>query len=139
MKNNPVTRSVIFILLGAVLLAIGFFAVGDNLKSVSGFCIGIGLALIVMNIMNLILNHYYKKHPAVKKQSDIELKDERTVAITNQAKAKAFDIMLKILFVIPFIMILFDLPLWMMLSTIALYVFGLSVQMYFAVRYHKEM
>lgn len=88
MKNNPTTRPIIFILLGAILFTVGIFVVGENLKSVSGFCIGIGIALIIMNIMNLIMNHYYKKHPAVKKQSDMV---------------------------------------------------GLIVQMYFAVRYHKEM
>lgn len=139
MKNNKATRNIIFIILGVIILAVGIFARSDDLRSVAGFCIGIGLAVITMNVLNLILNLYYKKHPAIKKQSDIELKDERTVAITNKAKAKAFDIMIRILFIIPFLMILINLPIWMMLATIAIYTFGLSVQMYLTLRYYKEM
>jgi len=139
MKNNKTTRNIIFILLGVIILAVGIFVRSDGLKSVAGFCIGIGLALIAMNVLNLILILYYRKHPAIKKQSDIELKDERTVAITNKAKAKAFDIMLKILFIIPFLMILIDLPIWMMIATIAIYAFALSLQMYLTLRYYKEM
>ena len=139
MKDNQFTRSIVVMLLGALLSAVGMFVIDDNSKPVAGFFIGIGLALFFMNVMTLIMTFYYRKHPDLKKQSDIESKDERTVAITNKAKAKAFDIMIKILIIIPFLMILFDLPLEMILATIALYVFGFSVQIYLTMRYYKEM
>lgn len=139
MKSNHATRYIIYILLGVIVLAVGIFVIRDNLKSVAGFCIGIGAGLIGMNVASLIMNLYYKKHPAIKKQSDIESKDERTVAITNKAKAKAFDIMIKILIFIPFLMILIDLPLWMILAAIALYILGFCLQTYLTIRYSKEM
>ncbi|WP_019850001.1 hypothetical protein [Desulfitobacterium sp. PCE1] len=139
MKDTHATRYIIFILLGVIVLAVGIFVIDDNLKTIAGLCIGIGAGLIGMNVANLIMNLYYKKHPAIKKQSDIESKDERTVAITNKAKAKAFDIMIKILIVIPFLMVLIDLPLWMILATVALYVFGFCVQIYLTIRYSNEM
>lgn len=139
MKNNQVTRHMIFILSGVIVLAVGLFVTGDNLKSVSGLCIGIGAGLIGMNAANLIIHLYYGKHPAIKKQSEIDSKDERNVAITNKAKAKAFDIMIKILMIIPFLMILIDLPLWMILAVIALYMLGFFVQLYLIIRYSKEM
>ena len=139
MKNNHATRYIIFILLGAIVLVVGFSLTGDNLKSVSGLCIGVGAGLIGMNVANFVMNHYYRKHPDIKKQSEIETRDERTMTITHKAKAKSFDIMIKILIIIPFIMIIFDLPLWMILSTIALYVFGFCMQIYLTIRYNKEM
>ncbi|WMJ89240.1 hypothetical protein [Anaerocolumna sp. MB42-C2] len=139
MKKNHVTRCIFLILLGVIVLAVGIFVISENLKTISGLCIGIGAGFISMNVANLIIILYYKKHPDLKKQSEIESKDERTVAITNKAKAKAFDITVRALIIIPFLLILADSPLWMTLASVALYSFGFGAQIYFTIRYSKEM
>lgn len=139
MKISNVTRHFILIILGIIALAVGFLVLGDKYKSVSGLCIGIGAGVVGMSIANLIITLYYRKHPDIKKLNDIESKDERTIIITNKAKAKSFDIIIKILMIIPFLMILIDLPLWMIFATIALYLFGFFAQIYLTIRYSKEM
>lgn len=139
MKKNGLTRNLVSLVLGIVVLAIGIFVINDNLKTVAGLCIGIGAGLMGMNVALLIINLYYKKHPDTKKQSDIESKDERILAITDKAKAKAFDFTVKILIIVPFLLILADSSLWMVLATVALYLFGFGVQIYYTIRYSKEM
>lgn len=139
MKNKRITRHILFILLGAVLLLVGFFLISKEYKNVSGLCIGGGISIICMNIGELIYYHYYSKNPAFQKQTDIDAKDERNLAIRYKAKAKAYDITVKLLMIIPFLMILADLPLWLILSTIAFYLFSFVLHVYFVVRYNDVM
>lgn len=139
MKINYVARNAIAIVLGLLLIVVGIFVIDQNTKSISGVCIGIGAGLASMCIAKLIIYLYYEKHPAIKKQSNIDSKDERTMAITNKAKAKAFDILTAMLMIIPFLFILINLSLWMILATIGLYLFGFFVQIFYTMKYSKEM
>lgn len=108
-------------------------------RNVSGVCIGVGAGLIGMSIANLLIIRYYAKHPALKKQQDIEAGDERSVSINNLSKAKAFDITINAMVILPFIMILADSPLWMTLAVVAFYVFSYSIRYYYIVKYSKVM
>jgi hypothetical protein len=139
MKRNGITLYLIGILIGILTLATGIFVMDDHSKSIAGFCFGIGTGLMGMYIAKLIIYLYYERHPALKKQSEIDSKDERTVAITYKAKAKAFDITTAILMIIPFLLILIDVSLWMILATIAIYLFGFFVQIYCTIQYGKQM
>lgn len=123
-----------------ILISIGgFFVPGEQYKSIAGVCIGIGAGLAGMQGALLIMQLYYKKHPDLKKQNDIEAKDERTITINSKAKAKAYDVIIRILMLIPFVMIFFDVSLWWILATVALYLLGFALQMIFIARYSKEM
>lgn len=139
MKQNKITNIIFLTLLGVILLAAGIFVFSKTSKTLTGLCIGIGSGLIAMNLANLTINFYYKKHPDQKKQSDIESKDERNISINMKAKAKAFDITIKALMLVPFLLILADSPLWMTLTAVGIYLFGFCVQIYYTVQYNKEM
>lgn len=144
MKQSNI-KNIIFLLLGVVLLAAGivgsfvFDKTSRAATGVLGLCIGIGAGLIGMNVANLIIRLYYKSHPDIKKQSDIDSKDERNISINTKAKAKAFDITIKALIIVPFLLILADSPLWMTLAAVGIYLYGFSVQIYYTLRYNKEM
>lgn len=145
MKQSKAKNIVLLMLLGIVLVAagiIGSFVFEKTSRTVTGaigLCTGVGAGLISMNVAALIIRLYYKKHPDIKKQSDIDLKDERNISINMKAKAKAFDITIKTLIIIPFLLILTNSPLWMILAAIGIYLFGFSVQIYYMIRYNKEM
>ncbi|WP_312105713.1 hypothetical protein [Lachnoclostridium sp.] len=139
MKQNKIKNIIFLMLLGAILLVVGIFVIGDTSKTVSGLCLGIGAGLISMNAANLLISLYYNKRPDIKKQSDIDSKDERNISINMKAKAKAFDITIRSLIIIPFLLILTDSPLWMTLAAICIYLFGFSMQIYYTIRYNKEM
>lgn len=139
MKQSKIKNFIFLMLLGVILLVVGFFIISVTSKTVSGLCIGIGAGLIGMNVANLLISLYYKKHPDIKKQSDIDSKDERSISINIRAKAKAFDITIRALIIVPFLLILTDSPLWMTLATVGLYLFGFGIQIYYTIRYNKEM
>lgn len=139
MQKNRLMLHLLLLLSGVLLLAAGIFGFGESAKTVSGLCIGIGAGLAGMNVAHLIIGYYYKKHPDAEKQSDIEAQDERNVAITDKAKAKAFDLTRKLLIIVPFLLILADSPLWITLAAVGVYTFSFGLQIYFTMRLSREM
>lgn len=139
MKQYYKLSQIALLVIGIVLIAVGFFVLGDGFEAVSGVCIGVGAALIAMGAVNLVIARYYKKYPELKKQQEIEQRDERILTIRYKAKAKAFDVLIQILIVVPFLMILAGLPLWTILSVIGIYLFAFLFQAYLTIRYSKEM
>ncbi|QWU16541.1 hypothetical protein SAMN04487895_107163 [Paenibacillus sophorae] len=139
MKKSSAARNVILLVIGILLLASGLLEVGDMARNVSGLCIGVGSGLIGMSIANLIMIRYYAKHPAFKRQQEIEAGDERSIAINNLSKAKAFDVTINAMMLIPFVLILADSPLWLTLAVVAFYVFSYSIRYYYIVKYSKVM
>jgi hypothetical protein len=137
--NSSVSRSVAGVVLGIVLVAVGLFLPGSMPKTISGICLGIGSGLAGMSVANLIMASYYKKHPALQKQAVIDAHDERTLAITNKAKARAFDITMRVLIAVAFLYILADAPLWMTLLIVAVYVSGAGIEFYHMAKYNNEM
>ncbi|AHV95202.1 hypothetical protein [Paenibacillus sabinae] len=139
MKNGSAVRNAGALALGILLLAAGLLEVGDMARNISGVCAGLGAGLIGMSISNLFIIRYYAKHPALKKQHEIEAGDERSVSINNLSKAKAFDITIRAMMLIPFVLILADSPLWLTLAVVAFYVFSYSIRYYYIVKYSKVM
>ncbi len=145
MKQINFKITISLLLMGVVLLAAGiagifvFDKTSRMITGLIGLCVGIGSGMIGMNVANLLIRSYYKKHPDIKKQSDIDAKDERTIFIHTKAKAKAFDITIKTLIAVPFLLIIADSPLWMTLTAVGIYVFAFGVQLYYTVQYNKEM
>jgi hypothetical protein len=125
--------------LGVVLVIAGFLITNEAYKSISGLCFGIGAGLIGMNLANVYMERYYQQHPQVKRQSDIDARDERSVLINTRAKAKAFDWMVKLFIAIPFVLILFNSPLWQILAVVGIYLFAFGLQIYFTIQFNKEM
>jgi len=137
-KLRNVLPFILFVL-GVALVIVGLVVMNELTKNVSGLLIGVGAGLMGMNAATLFIRFYYRRHPEIKRQLEIDAKDERSLFIAYKAKAKAFDIVIGLLIAIPFLMILADLALWLILSTVAFYLLALCIRMYYSVRYNKEM
>lgn len=127
------------LLLGGVLTAVGLLIIDEKTEKFAGVCVGIGSGLFSMSALNLIVLGYYGKHPKLKKQAVIDLRDERNTAIRMRAKAKAFDVMIMVMIVLPFLFIFGGIALWVVLSTIGLYLFGCLTQLFYTIKYSKQM
>ncbi|RCX21334.1 hypothetical protein DFP94_10280 [Fontibacillus phaseoli] len=57
-------------------------------------CIGLGCGMFGHGLGNVMSRRVAKNNPELQKQMKIDKNDERNVAISNKAKAKAYDIML---------------------------------------------
>lgn len=137
--NGSVSRNAAVVVLGIVLVVVGLFLPGSVPKAVAGLCLGIGSGLAGMSAANLYMASYYEKHPALQKQATIDARDERTIAITDKAKARAFDITRHILIAVAFVYILTNAPLWMTLLIVGVYVFGSVVQFSNMAKLNNEM
>ena len=88
---------------------------------------------------NLISDKAIQNYPDIKRQIEIEEKDERNIAISSRAKAKAYDIMT---FVFGALMVSFALmgvdmiPILLFVFT---YLFIQGYAIYYHCKYEKEM
>lgn len=139
MKESKSSASILLLVLGAGLLVAGFLVTAPALKTVSGLCIGIGAGLLGMSSAAIWSERYYQRNPDLKRESDITARDERTLLINEKSKARAYEILMRVMIVIPFLLILAEAPLWATLTTILVYLSGFGVQMYYIGKYNKEM
>ncbi|WOO39087.1 hypothetical protein R2R35_11565 [Anaerocolumna sp. AGMB13020] len=138
MKDNQKVN-ILMILVSIGLILGGVFVIDYDNRNIAGICIGFGSGLASLNVVHILFKRMLRKHPEYKRQSEIDAKDERSIAITNKAKAKAYDKMIYIMIGVPFVMIFTNSPLWMILTVIAFYLFGYSLQLYYIVKYNKVM
>ncbi|MBR2402436.1 MAG: DUF2178 domain-containing protein [Lachnospiraceae bacterium] len=110
MKKNSLNY--VLIVIGLSLLVGGLILLKTNTAPQGIFlvlpylCIGWGCGLFGGGMGSLLGNLSLKKHPELKKQKEIEEKDERNRTISERSKARAYDIMI---FVFGALMIAFSL------------------------------
>ncbi len=124
---------------GICCIIISLFIHEEDLKAISGILIGIGSGFVGMSIANFVNIYIENKNPAYKKQSLIDLKDERNALIRNRSKAKAADITQWFIIVIAYITILISAPLWATLVVIVVFLLYHFLSFYFIGKYQKEM
>jgi len=129
---------IITIIIGLCLVGLSFFIQKEDLKAISGICMGIGAGLFGMSAGNLIVKCIEEKDPSVSKQIEIEYRDERNIQIRNRAKAKAGDITQFFIIGVAYLTILIDAPLWVTLVTIGVFLVYNILGVYFMNKYNKE-
>lgn len=138
-------RNYITVLIGIALLAAGFWML-KSMENPSPFflalpyvCIGLGCGSFGHGMGNLIANKAVKGDPNIQKQIEIEKKDERNIAISSHAKAKAYDIMIFVFgaLLISFALMGVDLIPVLLLVFAYLYIQGCAV--YYRLKYEREM
>lgn len=80
-----------------------------------------------------------RDNPQLQKQIAIEQNDERNIALSNRAKAKAFDAMLYIFSAALLALSLMKLPLMAILILTGAYLAVISYFIFYLNKYHKEM
>ena len=138
-------RNYITVLIGIALLAAGFWML-KSMENPSPFflalpyvCIGLGCGSFGHGMGNLIVNKAVKGDPNIQKQIEIEKKDERNIAISSHAKAKAYDIMIFVFgaLLISFALMGVDLIPVLLLVFAYLYIQGCAV--YYRLKYARQM
>lgn len=139
------TKNYIMTVLGIVLVLLGLYFIKsvDNPKefllALPYVCIGVGCGAFGYGMGNLVSDKAIQNYPDIKRQIEIEEKDERNIAISSRAKAKAYDIMT---FVFGALMVSFALmgvdmiPILLFVFT---YLFIQGYAIYYRCKYEKEM
>ncbi len=142
---SKVVKNYLVTIVGLIILGTGLAMIKlisdpqGVLLALPYICIGIGCGLFGHGMGNIISERVVRKDPKLKKQMEIEEKDERNIAITCHAKAKAYDMMT---FVYGALMISFPLmgvDMVVVLLLVASYLFVQGCGIYYRVKYDKEM
>jgi uncharacterized membrane protein len=143
MKKNYKDTS--FAVIGFVLAAAGLYFV-KALSQPQGFiralpyiCIGLGCGLFGHGIGNIISYRVIKNNPDIVKQIKIEKTDERNIAISDKAKAKAYDLMIYVFGALMLSFALMGIDLAAVLLLVASYLAVVFYGIYYRTKYDKEM
>lgn len=140
MKNKKMVIQGLLAVLGVILAGIGLFLLkGENIKSISGVCIGVGAGIFGMSLSGIITSAIERANPGYAKKMEIEENDERNVAISHAAKAKAYDWMLYILAIVMLVFVLMGVELLPILLLVAAYLLVVGVFIFYLSKYTKEM
>ncbi len=131
--------------LGIILLAVGLVLL-KTLSNPQGIllglpyvCIGFGCGAFGHGLGEIINRRVLKNEPQLQKQLDIEKNDERNIAISNYAKARAFDSMLYIFGALMVAFALMNVDIWAVLLLAVAYLFIVGLFIFYLNKYHKEM
>lgn len=132
-------------LIGILLIAAGFFLLGTapewegSLRFLPAVLLGGGFGSLMYSVEKAIHRWMVKQNPELEKEERIEANDERILAITDKAKAKAHDGMLILLGVLFIIFLLMDTPLIVQLLVAVCEGLGWAMFAYYKRKYQKEM
>ena len=145
MKQYKVGRYIFLSAIGFVIFIAGLVLIkllpeaGGILKTLPYLCIGIGAGIFGGNLGTAIKNKTALKNPQVAKQIEVEQKDERNQAISDKAKARAYDLMIYVYAAVLLAFALMQVDMYVILTLVAVYLFFVLTNVYYLIKYHKEM
>ena len=101
--------------------------------------IGVGCGIFGHGMGNLINSRIMSNRPDIKKQMEIEQKDERNIAIQTSAKAKAYDMMVFVFGAVMVSLALMNVDVTVILILVTAYLFVVGYGVYCRIKYNKEM
>lgn len=136
------------LILGVLLIAAGLimfrlYRAADSgqvvMLAVPGVCLGIGSGLFGRSLSELISCHEMKKDPELRKRVEIEENDERNIAVTRRAKARAYDLMLGVFGALMLCFALMGVPVAAVLLLVGAYLLVTGMCVYWQIKYNEEM
>lgn len=109
------------------------------LEALPYICVGLGCVIFGHGMGEIVLHHAMKGDPAAAKQLEIDMKDERNLAIANQAKAKAYDMMVFVFGALMFAFALMGIDLMVLLLFVFAYLLIIVYSTYYRFKFNKEM
>ena len=122
-----------------IVLIILFSESQGIMKSLPFVCLGVGCGFIGGGIGGTVSYRKMKKNPNLAKQKEIDLKDERNIAIAYKAKAMAYNLTLLIFAALIVFLAVVQVETYITLVFTGAYLIVIFLYIYFFNRYHKEM
>lgn len=132
-KNKILLRHSFFALLGLALVVLGIFgqkqgASGEKtVEAIYYLLIGLGCGIFGHFTGNIIRYFSIKNNEALRRQIEIEKKDERNIAIAEKSKSKAYDLMI---YLFAAMLIMFSLMGADKVQIVIIVAIYLSIQLY---------
>ncbi|MDO4541094.1 MAG: DUF6442 family protein [Syntrophomonadaceae bacterium] len=132
-------------IIGVLLLGTGLFLLWQYagaqgvMLALPYVCIGVGCGTFGHGMGNVISRRALKKSPTLQKQIEIEKNDERNRALSNQAKGKAYDLMIFVFGALMISFALMGVEVVPLLLLVFAYLFVVGCGVYYRYKYDKEM
>lgn len=132
-KNNTVLKNSFFALLGLALVVLGIFGQKQGVsgektvEAIYYLLIGLGCGIFGHFTGNIIRYFSIKNNEALRRQIEIEKKDERNIAIAEKSKSKAYDLMI---YLFAAMLIMFSLMGADKVQIVIIVAIYLSIQLY---------
>ncbi|URZ14534.1 hypothetical protein [Clostridium felsineum] len=132
-------------IIGLLLIIIGLYFTKSQVglegivKALLYICIGVGCGVFGQGMGKIVSEKAVENHPDIKKQIEIDTKDERNTAIMNKAKAKAYDMMIFIFGAVMFALALMGTDLMIVMILAIAYIFVVLYGAFCRCKYDKEM
>jgi len=139
-KGQCILAAVGFVLfVTGIVLVILFSESQGVMKTLPFICLGIGAGFCGGGLGGVISYRKMKKNPGLAKQKEIDTKDERNIAITNKAKAMAYNLTLLIFAVLIMFLAVIQVETYITLVFTGAYLVVIFLYIYFFNKYYKEM
>lgn len=109
------------------------------MKALPFVMVGIGCGIFGDGMGNLISKQTLQNSPKIQQQIEIDLHDERNIAIANKAKAKGYDIMTFVFGALMLSFALMGIDLAPILLLLFAYLFVQGSAIYYRIKFDKEM
>lgn len=145
MKKNSSIKNILLSILGFLLMAAGVLLVKRNIltqdiiKNVPYLLVGIGAGVFGENFGKIISSSVMKNSPHIAKKAEIEEHDERNTEIRNKAKAKAYDLMIKVYGAVMIALALMGVDFSVVIAVVVAYLFVVASSIYYQSKFNKEM
>lgn len=144
MKQYKAGRYFIFAIIGFIIFAAGIAGIkllpetGGILKMLTYLCVGFGSGVFGSSLGTALTNKAIMMNSQAAKQLEIEQKDERNQAISDKAKARTYDLMIFVYAAILLAFALMKVDIYVIMTMAAVYLFFVSANVYYRLKYHKE-
>ena len=128
-----------FIVIGLCFAAAALVLWDAMSISLGGALMGSGSGMAAIGLTQLLMLRLATKDPAQARRKEIEVNDERNVAIRRRAKALSGDMLQWAVIVAAWVSLGFDAPLWVTVVAILTFVSKSVLEVYLVARYQREM
>ena len=145
MQNYKIKKSVILSILGLISILSGIVVVKlfpewqPMLKVLPFLCVGIGVSIFGDNLGKGANNYILSKNPIEAKKATIEENDERNTMIKNKAKAKAYNLVQMVLGALILAFALLGVEIYIVITLVGAYLFINLSNVYYLLKYQKQM
>ncbi len=137
------TKTKVFLALSILGAAAGITAVlflRDVLTALwSGIIMGAGFGLFGFGVAKFAFSRWEEKDPEIMRINEVEINDERNVAIRRRAKAVSGDILQWLVMAGAWVTIIMGAKLWITLLLIGVFILKTAVELLFIAYYQRKM
>ena len=133
------TLYIAFIVMGLCFAAAALILWDAISSSLGGALMGSGSGMAAIGLTRLLMLRLETKDPAQARRKEIEVNDERNVAIRRRAKALSGDVLQWAVIAAAWVSLGFDAPLWVTVVAILTFVSKSVLEVYLVARYQREM